>query len=525
MRISGKNLIGNSLSGTGKNKFYAINPSNGEKMQPEFYEATVQEINMAIEKAANAFKEYRNIEAKERAEFLDSIADGIEQTGAALINRCCQETGLPEARITGERGRTTNQLRLFASMLREGSWVNARIDTANPDRKPLPKPDVRSMQVALGPVGVFGASNFPLAFSVAGGDTASALAAGCTIVVKAHPAHPGTSELVGNAIKKAILDCNMPEGTFSMVQGQSNDVGMAIVNHPFIRAIGFTGSFRGGKALFDAAAKRKEPIPVFAEMGSVNPVFILPGAMGLKSKEIAGGLTASITLGVGQFCTNPGLVITEESDTLNLFYKELSNSVSKIDAGTMLTKAICQAYEKGCDIMGQQSGVQQIALGKHGQKEHDGTASIFQVNSSDFLKNENLEEEVFGPSSLLVSAKGKEDLITIASKIKGHLTASLFATNEELDNYKDLIRILEQKVGRLIINGFPTGVEVCHAMNHGGPFPATTDSRSTSVGTASIFRFTRPVCYQNFPDHLLPNELKQSNPNNIWRLYDGEWIK
>ena len=525
MRISGKNLIGNQFSGSGDKTFNALNPSNGELMHPDFYEATVEEVNLAAEKAAIAFQEYRNVDGKARADFLDNIADEIDLAGDILIKRCCEETGLPEARITGERGRTTNQLRLFANLLREGSWVNAKIDTGNPDRKPIPKPDVRSMQVALGPVGVFGASNFPLAFSVAGGDTASALAAGCPIVVKAHPAHPGTSEIIGNAIRKAIMKNKMPEGTFSMVHGQSVEVGMAIVNNSHLKAIGFTGSFRGGKALFDAAARRKEPIPVYAEMGSVNPVFILPGALGKKSKEIAEGLTASITLGVGQFCTNPGLVITEECDSIDLFHEELSDSVSKIEAGTMLTKAICQAYEEGCNNLNKQSGVQKIALGLPGQKELDGTASIFQVDSSDFLQNENLQEEVFGPSSLIVSAKNKKDLISIASAIKGHLTASLFATNEEIANYKDLIHVLEQKVGRLIINGFPTGVEVCHAMNHGGPYPATTDSRSTSVGTASIYRFTRPVCYQNFTDQLLPPELKDSNPKNIWRLYNGEWTK
>jgi NADP-dependent aldehyde dehydrogenase len=525
MRISGKNLIGNNFSGLSKIKFHAINPKNGEKIHPEFYEATSKEVNKAAEEAANAFKQYRHTDAKARAAFLDCIANEIEDTGDALIERCCQETGLPETRITGERGRTTNQLRLFANLLREGSWVNARIDTGNPDRKPIPKPDVRSMQKALGPVGIFGASNFPLAFSVAGGDTASALAAGCTIVVKAHPAHPGTSEMVGNAIRKAIMECDMPDGTFSLVHGHSVEVGMAIVNNSHIKAIGFTGSFRGGKALFDAAAQRKDPIPVYAEMGSVNPVFILPGALGTQSKEIAEGLTTSITLGVGQFCTNPGLVITEECDSLDVFYKELSNAISKTEAGTMLTKAICQAYEIGLDNLERQSGVQQIAKGLTGQKEREGVASVYQVSSSEFLKNENLEDEVFGPSSLLVSAGNKNDLISIASNIKGHLTASIFATDEELNHYNDLIKILEQKVGRLIINGFPTGVEVCHAMNHGGPFPATTDSKFTSVGTSSIYRFTRPVCYQNFPDQLLPEELKSDNPRDIWRLYNGEWTK
>ncbi len=525
MELTGQNFLGNELSSYGDKKFNAINPTNGERLPPDFMEATVQEVDEAARKAADAFQVYRKIDGNHRADFLECIAGEIENAGKDLIQRCCKETGLPEARISGERGRTTNQLKLFAGLLRDGSWVDARIDLSDPVRKPLPKPDVRSMQVALGPVGIFGASNFPLAFSVAGGDTASALAAGCSIIVKAHPAHPGTSELVGNAIRKAIIECKIPDGTFSMVHGLSNEVGMAIVQNKHIKAIGFTGSFNGGKALYDAAARREEPIPVFAEMGSVNPVFILPGAMKEKSLEIAEGLAASITLGVGQFCTNPGLVITKEGQSTEVFYKELSDSVSKTEAGTMLTKSIQQAYEQGSNKMSRQSGVHQIAKGKGGNTGFNVTASVYQVNSPDFIKNDGLEEEVFGPSSLVVSAKDNKDLVSIASKMKGHLTASLFATDEELDNYKDLIYILEQKVGRLIINGFPTGVEVCHAMNHGGPFPATTDSRTTSVGTASIYRFTRPVCYQNFPDHLLPKELQQANPMKIWRLYNGEWTK
>jgi NADP-dependent aldehyde dehydrogenase len=525
MKLTGQNFLGNQFSSQGDKKFNAIDPTNGEKLTPDFTEATVLEVDEAARKAAFAFSDYRKTNATQRADFLECIAQEIEKAGEELINRCQQETGLPEIRISGERGRTTNQLRLFAGLLREGSWVNARIDTSDPDRKPVPKPDVRTMQIALGPVGVFGASNFPLAFSVAGGDTASALAAGCPVVVKAHPAHPGTSELVGNAIRNAILECKMPEGTFSMVHGKSNEVGLAIVKNKYIKAIGFTGSFRGGKALYDAASGREEPIPVYAEMGSVNPVFILPGAMKAKSTEIAEGLTASITLGVGQFCTNPGLVITEENHSKELFYKELSESVSKTEAGIMLTESIQQSYDLARKKLLDQAGVQQIARGKEGNKGFIGTASVYQVNSPDFLRNDGLEEEVFGPSSLLVSAKDNQDLISIASKMKGHLTASLFGLEEELDNYKDLIKILEQKVGRLIINGFPTGVEVCHAMNHGGPFPATTDSRTTSVGTASIYRFTRSVCYQNFPDHLLPEELQKDNPLKIWRLYNGEWIR
>lgn len=525
MRISGKNFIGNDFSGSGQNLFFATNPETGEKLQPGFYEATIDEIDRATRKAADAFQEYGKEEPGTRAVFLDRIADEIEDLGHELIERCCIETGLPEPRIIGERGRTTQQLRLFARVLREGSWVRARIDTGDPERKPIPKPDVRQMQIALGPVGIFGASNFPLAFSVAGGDTASALAAGCPVVVKAHPAHPGTSELIGLAIRKAVTALNMPDGTFSMVHGPSQAVGMGIVKNPRIKAIGFTGSFRGGKAIFDAAATREEPIPVYAEMGSINPVFVLPGALRQRSKEIAEGLAASITLGVGQFCTNPGLVITEECAETHQFCNTLAENIKTLEAGTMLTEGIHQAFEKGLKTMSNQKGVQQLAAGKKGAKVLGGIPTLYQVDGTEFLSNRQLEEEVFGPSSLVVSARSKKDLTKIASHIKGHLTASLFGDKAEFIEYKGLIHILEQKVGRLIINGFPTGVEVCHAMNHGGPFPATTDSRSTSVGTAAIYRFTRPICYQNFPDHLLPGPLRESNPEKIWRLYDGEWTR
>lgn len=523
MRISGKNFIGNKLSGIGKNTFQAIDPSSGKALAPQFFEASADEVDQAAKKSAEAFMAYRKIPSELRADFLDRIAEEIEKQGPELIKRCCAETGLPETRVTGERGRTVTQLRLFADLLREGSWVNARIDTGNVERKPLPKPDVRNMQVALGPVGIFGASNFPLAFSVAGGDTASALAAGCTIVVKAHPAHPGTSDLVAQAILEAVSGSRMPDGTFSMVHGQSRDVGMAIAEHPLIKAIGFTGSFQGGKALFDAASRRKEPIPVYAEMGSVNPVFILPEAMKSRSREIAVGLTASVTLGVGQFCTNPGLVFTESSDSTEKFYHDLSDSISRTEAGTMLTRAIHQAYVHGCHHLNGQPGVRKLVSGMDSGKELGGIATLFQASGKDFLSNDSLEAEVFGPSSLMVSTQDKQELLVIASRMRGHLTASLFGTEEELPEYAELIGILEQKVGRLIINGFPTGVEVCHSMNHGGPFPATTDARMTSVGTASIYRFTRPVCYQNFPDHLLPEELREGNPKHIWRLYNGTW--
>ncbi len=522
MELKGLNFIGNELSGKGKEVFDAVNPANNQIISPEFHEATKEEINDAVKRAEEAFNEYRNKSGKEKAVFLDTIAVEILELGDILIKRCCEETGLPQARITGERGRTINQLKLFAGLLREGSWVDARIETAEPERKPIPKPDIRSMKKALGPVGIFGASNFPLAFSVAGGDTASALAAGCTIVVKAHPAHPGTCEMIANAIRKAVQKTHMPDGTFSMVHGRSIEVGISIVNHSLIKAIGFTGSFRGGKAIYDAAVQRPEPIPVYAEMGSTNPVFILPGALKEKKEEIAKGLTASVTLGVGQFCTNPGLVFYENSEDAIKFQETAINSFTEIAAGTMLTKGIQNAYKNGIENIRKNDGINLLAEGKHGGGDFEGTAYLMQADASDFLSNEKFEEEIFGPSTLNVTANSKSELIKAAKNLKGHLTATLHATEEDLKNYKELVEILERKAGRLIINGYPTGVEVCHSMVHGGPFPATTDSKTTSVGTMAVNRFTRPVCYQNFPDELLPDELKSGNPLGIWRLVNGE---
>jgi len=525
MKLTGQNFIGNHRSELGDVTFQAIDPTNGERILPLYYEATLTEVDMAIQKAELAFHQYRGKSGKEKALFLEQIGVEIMELGDALIKRCCRETGLPEARISSERSRTVNQLKLFADLLKEGSWVGARIDTADLERQPIPKPDIRSKQIALGPVGIFGASNFPMAFSVAGGDTASALAAGCTIVVKGHPAHPGTSEMIAHAIQNAILKMKMPDGTFSMVQGPSVEVGMHIVKHPFIKAIGFTGSFKGGKAIFDAAVQRPDPIPVYAEMGSVNPIFVLPGALAERRDEIAIGLVASVTLGVGQFCTNPGLVAFEGSNDGLKFQESVAEQIKKINTGTMLTSGIQQAYQKGIERMRKQKGVSVMAQGIETESGFGGTPYFLQVDSENFVSNNQLQEEVFGPSTLAIAANSKTDLLEVAHKLKGHLTATLYATEEDIKNYSDLVSILERKVGRLIINGFPTGVEVCHSMIHGGPFPATTDSRSTSVGTTAIFRFTRPISYQNFPDNMLPDELKEGNPLNLWRLYNGEWKK
>jgi NADP-dependent aldehyde dehydrogenase len=524
MELTGKNIIGNQLSGSGKS-FKAENPATGKSLEPSFYEASQKDVHDAVEKANTAFSIYRNKSGKEKAQFLETIADEIVAIGDDLIRRCMEETGLPEARLQGERGRTVNQLKLFAQVLREGSWVNARIDKADPERKPLPKPDVRSVNKPLGAVGIFGASNFPFAFSVAGGDTASALAAGCSVVVKGHPAHPGTSELVGLAIQRAAKKSGMPEGTFSMVQGQSVEVGLAIVRHPLIKAIGFTGSFKGGKALFDEANKRETPIPVYAEMGSTNPVFILPGVLKEKKESIAKDLAASVTQGVGQFCTNPGMVLVQQSEDGKVFKDSLSKSIGESSSGVMLSAGIRSNYQRGLEKLKNTKGVAIASQGKDEGDGYRGVPSLLETSADSFIKDHSLEEEVFGPSTLLITANSREEIIRSAEKLSGHLTATIHGTEQDLSDYQDLISILEQKVGRLIFNGYPTGVEVCHSMVHGGPYPSTSDSRTTSVGTAAIFRFVRPVCYQNFPGAMLPEELKDNNPLDIWRLVNGAWQK
>ena len=525
MNLSGKNIIGNTESAKGSKTFYAKNPATQTDLETAFFEATDQEVDEAVILAKNAFDEYRLKSNKERAVFLESIAENILALGDDLIQRCMLETALPEGRLTGERGRTVNQLKLFASVVREGSWVDARIDTAIPDRIPAPKPDIRQMQIPLGPVGSFGASNFPLAFSVAGGDTVSALAAGCPVIVKAHPLHPGTSEMVGKAIQKAAMETGMPVGVFSMVHGISNDVGMAIVNHPKIKAIGFTGSFKGGKALFDAANQRTVPIPVFAEMGSINPVFILPGAMKEKNEILAKGLIGSVALGVGQFCTNPGVVVTQKSDDSNQFLQNLKNYNAETPSGTMLSEQIKNNFSKGVQHLSQTKGVEIISAGSSDKTGNQVKSNIFSTDAQTFRNDNSLSEEVFGPATINVSANDKAEMLQIASELEGHLTATIHGTEADLDEYEKLIKILEQKVGRLIFNGFPTGVEVCHSMVHGGPYPATTVSQSTSVGTAAIKRFSRPVCYQDFPQSVLPDSLKDGNPLQIWRMVNGEIMK
>ncbi len=501
---------------------YSYYPAAGEKGSTPFYKDTQAQINAKVEAAEEAFGVYRRMSGEEKAVFLEAIATEIEAIGEQLIETCSKETALPVARLQGERGRTTGQLRLFANLLREGSWVNARIDTALPDRTPLPRPDLRQMQIALGPVVVFGASNFPLAFSVAGGDTASALAAGCPVIFKAHPAHPATSHLIAGAIEKAVATCGLPTGVFAIVYGDGPEGAMQLVQHPAIKAVGFTGSYRVGKILFDAAAMRPQPIPVYAEMGSLNPVFVLPQAQKERGEKIALGFANSLTLGVGQFCTNPGMVFYQHDES-PAFTDALQKAVAGTSGGCMLTPAISDTFNKQVSQLRDDGRIAVLAEGKAVDGMHAATPVLFKTDLKTYQSTEELKEEMFGPASVLIEGDSKEELLQAARELDGHLTATVHGTEEDLNAYSELLQILEQKVGRVLINGFPTGVEVSHAMVHGGPFPATTDGRSTSVGTAAIYRFTRPVCYQDYPQALLPEELRDDNPLGILRLVNGEF--
>jgi NADP-dependent aldehyde dehydrogenase len=527
MNLHGQNFIGDRLSpGEGKT-LRAISPLDSTPLPPTYHLASEKDVNAALELAAAAFETYRETTSEQRTAFLERIADEIMALGDELIVRAHQETGLPEARLTGERARTTGQLKLFAQVVREGSWVDARIDTAILDRQPLPRPDLRRMLIPIGPVIVFGSSNFPLAFSVAGGDTASALATGNPVVVKAHSGHPGTSELVAAAIRRAVTACGLPAGVFSMLHGAGKVIGIALVRHPLARAIGFTGSREAGRALFDAAAARPEPIPVFAEMSSLNPVFILPEAMRGQMAKISEGLRASVTLGVGQFCTKPGLVFGLQDAGFEQFQKAIGQLFEATAPATMLHGGICESYHQGMARASKLGGVKLLARSKENpdaRKTH-GEPVLVYTDAKNFRKHPELAEEVFGPFAVLVSAQTMSELEDIAENLEGQLTATVHGTPNDLQQAKRLLQILERKAGRLLINGFPTGVEVCPAMNHGGPYPATTDVRFTSVGTAALYRFVRPICYQNFPAPLLPEALKDENPYGIWRLVNGTLTK
>ena len=524
MLLHGLSLLAGTPGQPGGKTFHATNPSTNEPMEPAFHEASAAEVAAALDASAVAFTDYRQRSGAERAQFLEAIALEIEALGDPLIHRAHAETGLPHARLIGERGRTCGQLRLFASLVREGSWVDARIDPALPNRQPLPRADLRRMLVALGPVVVFGSSNFPLAFSVAGGDTASALAAGCTVVVKAHRAHPGTAELVATAINRAIITCGLPPATFSLIHGGGATIGIAMVKHPATAAVGFTGSSAAGRALFDAAASRPQPIPVFAEMSSLNPLFILPGALAERGAAIAQGLLTSFTMGVGQFCTKPGLVFVTRGPDTYAFQQKLAELLPSTACGTMLTSGIREAFLEHRAKITATPGVQILAAGSAAASgtRTEAQPSVATTTAKNFLAHPVLAMEAFGPFTLIILADTAAELAACAAALEGQLTATVHGNTADLATAQPLLAALERIAGRVLINGFPTGVEVCPAMNHGGPYPATTDTRFTSVGTAAIFRFARPVCYQSYPDALLPDALKNSNPLGLMRLVDGQ---
>ncbi|AWJ91978.1 aldehyde dehydrogenase (NADP(+)) (plasmid) [Azospirillum baldaniorum] len=521
MTLTGMMLIG-AESHRGRNgEIHAIDPSTGAKLEPAFGGGGTAEVDRACQLAWDAFDRFRETAPEDRAVFLEAVARNILDLGDALIVRAMAESGLPRARLEGERGRTVGQLRLFAAVVREGSWIGARIDPALPERAPLPRPDLRQRRIPLGPVAVFGASNFPLAFSVAGGDTASAFAAGCPVVVKAHSAHPGTSELVGRAVQAAVAECGLPEGVFSLIFGAGSSVGTALVADPRIKAVGFTGSRRGGVALMEVAAKRPEPIPVYAEMSSINPVFLLPAALAARAEALGRGFVASLTMGAGQFCTNPGILLAVDGPDLDRFVAAAVEALGGSAAPTMLTPGIHAAFDAGVAALAGNALVATLARGLDGDGPNRCRAALFATTADAFLDDPALREEVFGAASLLIRCPDLESLRAVAERLDGQLTATLHMDAADTGAAAVLLPTLERKAGRILANGWPTGVEVCHAMVHGGPFPATSDGRTTSVGTAAIERFLRPVCYQDIPADLLPQALRDGNPLGLWRRFDG----
>ncbi|NNA14993.1 aldehyde dehydrogenase (NADP(+)) [Pseudomonas lundensis] len=518
-QILGHNYIGGQRSAQGSVIVNSVDATTGQALPYDFYQATAQEVDRAACAAAAAYPAYKALSAERRAAFLDAIADELDALDDQFVALVCRETALPAARIAGERGRTSGQMRLFATVLRRGDFYAARIDQAQPERTPLPRPDVRQYRIGLGPVAVFGASNFPLAFSTAGGDTASALAAGCPVVFKAHSGHMATAEQVADAILRAAERTGMPQGVFNMIYGAG--VGEALVKHPSIQAVGFTGSLKGGRALCDMAAARPQPIPVFAEMSSINPVIILPQALQVRSATVARELAASVVQGCGQFCTNPGLVIGLRSPAFTAFIEQLAGQINEQPAQTMLNAGTLRSYAKGVSQLAEHALVEHLAgLAQQGAQAQP---QVFRADVRLLLEGDPvLQEEVFGPTTVVIEVQDAAQLDAAIQSLHGQLTATLIGEPEDLQQFGGLTPLLEQKVGRILINGYPTGVEVCDAMVHGGPYPATSDARGTSVGTLAIDRFLRPVCFQNYPDSLLPEPLKNANPLGIQRLVDGQ---
>ncbi|MDQ2092293.1 aldehyde dehydrogenase (NADP(+)) [Marimonas arenosa] len=498
----GKHLIAGDWV-AGENKFTS-EPAHGPAN--EFSVGTPDLVNRACKSAEEAFWSFGYSSREDRAAFLNAIADEIEARRDAITEIGTSETGLPDARLEGERGRTTGQLRLFASHILTGDYLDRRHDEAQPDRRPLPRPDIKMVQRPIGPVAVFGASNFPLAFSTAGGDTAAALAAGCPVVVKGHSAHPGTGEIVAEAIHSAIATCGVPPGVFSLIQGGKRDVGQALVQHPLINAVGFTGSLAGGRALFDLCAQRDNPIPFFGELGSVNPMFLLPEALKVRGGAIADGWAGSLTMGAGQFCTNPGIAVVIDGAEADAFIEAVTKALEPVGAQTMLTDGIAAAYRGGRDRVAGTTGVREVLTSVCDLR--NATPYLFATTGKEWLANEILGEEVFGPLGLIVRVTDEAEMLTVAQSLQGQLTCTLHMDSADSDMAQSLMPILERKAGRVLANGYPTGVEVCDAMVHGGPYPASTNFGATSVGTLSIRRFLRPVCYQNMPDDLLPGDLR-----------------
>ncbi|MDP4584616.1 MAG: aldehyde dehydrogenase (NADP(+)) [Verrucomicrobiales bacterium] len=524
MTLTGKHFIGNRESAGSTDSFSPANPSLGTALEPLYFEATEAEIDDAVSLATAAFDPFRRRLAEARADFLDAIANETLALGDELLLRASAETGHPLPRCASERDRAVLHTRQFAELVREGSWVDARIDLPDPTRQPLPKPDVRSLMQPVGPVAIFGASNFPIAISVLGADTMSAFAAGCPVVIKAHPGHPGTCELAARAILRAAEATRMPDGVFSLLHGKSNAVGTALVSHPGIVAAAFTGSLGGGRALYNVANARPVPIPFYAEMGSVNPVFMLPGALKARGARIAEGFVAALTAGVGQFCTNPGLVLGLESEEWADFSETAREKVAAWAPATMLHAGIHSAYESGiADLLERKS----VELLGHSATAADpakseAAAYLFRTTQESLLDDPTLLNELFGPVSTLVSCGSPDDMIAIAEKLEGSLSATIHGTETDLADYRELVTVLQRKAGRLIFNGYPVGIEVCHSMHHGGPYPATTHSHFTSIGTRAVSRFIRPVCYQDWPDTMLPMELQNANPRGVWRMLNGQ---
>ncbi|NVF13512.1 aldehyde dehydrogenase (NADP(+)) [Vreelandella maris] len=517
--LTGQQFIGGERSGQGQASLPSVAAADGSHHDLAYFQATVEEVEQAVAAASAAYPPFRQLAPEARAQFLEAIADELDALGDDFINDVVRETALPAARINGERGRTSGQLRLFAEVLRRGDFLGARIDLALPERSPLPRPDLRQVKMGLGPVAVFGASNFPLAFSVAGGDTASALAAGCPVVVKAHSSHVMTAEWVAQAIERAARSTAMPAGVFNMIYGSG--VGKDLVQAPGIKAVGFTGSLSGGRALCDLAAKRPEPIPVFAEMSSINPVWLMPAALRVRGERIATDLAASVTLGCGQFCTNPGLVLAVDSPETEQFITALGDALASADEQVMLNRQTLEHYQQGVARLAELPEVTQLTGGS--AEPGKARAHLFRATPDCLFRSDRpLEDEVFGPTTIVVTVPDSETLARYFDVMQGQLTVTLHAEPEDLSAHAEMMTQLEHRAGRLLLNSYPTGVEVCDAMVHGGPYPATSDARGTSVGTLAIDRYLRPVCFQNYPDAFLPRALQNANPLGLMRLVNGQ---